>query len=148
MNEIRAIVSGGASGLGLAVAGHLVRAGGQVVLLDVNEMQGRQAVAALGRGASFLATDVSDEAAVDRSVADAAASLGGINAAVNCAGIGAPGRLVGKQGPMAGAFFRKMIEINLVGTMLVAKAAAVAMQRNAPNADGERGVIVMTASVA
>ena len=74
--------------------------------------------------------------------------MGRIDAAVNCAGIGAPARLVGKQGAMAGAFFRKMIEINLVGTVLISKAAAVAMQRNAPNAAGERGVIVMTASVA
>jgi NAD(P)-dependent dehydrogenase (short-subunit alcohol dehydrogenase family) len=74
--------------------------------------------------------------------------MGSIDAAVNCAGIGTPARLVGKQGPMAGTFFRKMIEINLVGTVLISKAAAVAMQRNAPNAAGERGVIVMTASVA
>jgi NAD(P)-dependent dehydrogenase (short-subunit alcohol dehydrogenase family) len=74
--------------------------------------------------------------------------MGGINAAVNCAGIATPGRLVGRQGAMAGSYFRKMIEINLVGTVLVSKAAAVAMQQNSPNAAGERGVIVMTASVA
>jgi NAD(P)-dependent dehydrogenase (short-subunit alcohol dehydrogenase family) len=74
--------------------------------------------------------------------------MGSINAAVNCAGIATPTRLVGKQGAMTGAFFRKMIEINLVGTVLVSKASAVAMQKNSPNSAGERGVVVMTASVA
>src|ERR1700683_5239860 len=74
--------------------------------------------------------------------------MASITAAINCSGIATPGRLVGRQGPMAGSSFRRMIEINLLGTVLVAKAAAVAMQRNPPNAQGERGVIVMTASVA
>ncbi len=148
LSELRALVTGGASGLGFAVAELVVRAGGRVVLLDVNEAQGAQAAETLGAAAKFLQTDVSDEAAVDQAVAQATSLQGGLNAAVNCAGIGTPARLVGKQGPMPGAFFRKMIEINLIGTVLVAKAAAVAMQRNAPNSDGERGVIVMTASVA
>jgi NAD(P)-dependent dehydrogenase (short-subunit alcohol dehydrogenase family) len=74
--------------------------------------------------------------------------MGGLDVAVNCAGIGTPKRMLGKDGPMPGDFFRKLIEINLVGTLLVSKAAATAMQKNSPNADGERGVIVMTASVA
>ncbi len=148
LSEIRALVTGGASGLGFAVAERVVRAGGRAALLDVNEAQGRHAANALGGNANFLQVDVTDEAAVDLAVGRAGDWLGGLNAAVNCAGIGTPGRLVGKQGPMPGAFFRKMIEVNLVGTVLVAKAAVVAMQRNAPNADGERGVIVMTASVA
>ncbi len=148
LNDIRAIVTGGASGLGFATAERIVRAGGKAVLLDLNEAQGAAAAASLGANATFLRTDVSDEPAVDAAVARAADWLGGLNAAVNCAGVATPGRLVGKQGPLAGAAFRKVIEINLVGTVLVAKAAAVAMQRNAPNAEGERGVIVMTASVA
>jgi NAD(P)-dependent dehydrogenase (short-subunit alcohol dehydrogenase family) len=91
---------------------------------------------------------VTDESAVNGAIDRARQRMGSIDAAVTCAGVGMPGRLVGKQGAMAGAFFRKMIEINLVGTVLAAKAAAVAMQQNAPNAAGERGVIVMTASVA
>ncbi len=148
LSEVRALVTGGASGLGYAVAERIVRAGGRAVLLDVNESQGRQAAAALGDNATFAKVDVTDEAAVDLAVGRARDWLGGLNGAVNCAGIGTPARLVGKQGPMPGAFFRKMIEVNLVGTVLVAKAAAVAMQGNAPNADGERGIIVMTASVA
>ena len=146
--ESHAVVSGGASGLGLAVATRIVKAGGQVTLLDVNAEQGTAAAAALGGRASFIATDVTDEAAVNGAIDLARERMGRIDAAVNCAGIGAPGRLVGRQGAMAGAFFRKMIEINLVGTVLISKAAAVAMQQNAPNAAGERGVIVMTASVA
>ena len=148
LNEVHALVSGGASGLGLAVAARLVNAGGKVALLDVNVTQGERAAATLGPRATFIPADVSDEAAVDRAVGAAADWLGGLNAAVSCAGIGTPARLVGKQGAMPAAFFRKMIEVNLVGTVLVAKAAAVAIQRNTPNADGERGVIVMTASVA
>jgi NAD(P)-dependent dehydrogenase (short-subunit alcohol dehydrogenase family) len=148
LSESHAVVTGGASGLGLAVAGLIVKSGGHVALLDVNAALGASAAAALGERAVFIATDVTDETAVDAAVAKARERMGRIDAAVNCAGIGAPARLVGRQGPMPAAFFRKMIEINLVGTVLTAKAAAVAMQQNAPNSAGERGVIVMTASVA
>ena len=148
LKEVHAIVTGGASGLGLAVAERLVAAGGKVTLLDVNEAQGAAAAAALGARAAFIATDVADESAVDAAVERARERMGRINAAVNCAGIATPGRLVGRQGPMTGAHFRKLIEINLTGTVLVAKAATLAMQQNPPNDDGERGVIVMTASVA
>jgi NAD(P)-dependent dehydrogenase (short-subunit alcohol dehydrogenase family) len=148
LKELHAVVTGGASGLGLAVAHRIVNAGGKVALLDLNEAQGVAAAAALGEHAMFIATDVADETAVNGAIERAREHMGRIDAAVSCAGIGTPGRLVGKQGAMAGAFFRKMIDINLVGTVLISKAAAVAMQRNSPNADGERGVIVMTASVA
>src|ERR1700733_10524505 len=148
LKEVNAIVTGGASGLGLSVATRIVNAGGKAAIFDLSVPQGRAAAAALGDRAAFFAVDVSDEAAVDSAVKQAAAKMGSVNAAINCAGIATPGRLVGRQGPMAGSSFRRMIEINLLGTVLVAKAAAVAMQTNTPNADGERGVIVMTASVA
>ena len=148
LNEARAIVTGGASGLGLAVAHRIAAAGGKVALLDLNEAQGSAAAASLGEAAIFIATDVTDESAVNSAVDRARERMGSVNAAVNCAGVGTPARLVGRQGPMAGAFFRKIIEINLVGTVLIAKAAAAAMQHNHPNGAGERGVIVMTASVA
>ena len=144
----RAIVTGGASGLGFATAQDIVAGGGRVVLLDVNAEAGATAVAALGPNASFQQVDVTSELAVDAAVAAAATAMGGLDVAVNCAGIGTPKRMLGKDGPMPGDFFRKLIEINLVGTLLVSKAAAAAMQRNSPNADGERGVILMTASVA
>jgi NAD(P)-dependent dehydrogenase (short-subunit alcohol dehydrogenase family) len=148
LNEVRAVVSGGASGLGLAVCTRIVQAGGMVTILDISEAQGKAAVASLGAKAFFAQTDVSDEAAVDAALALAKTSMGSVTAAIMCAGVANPGRLVGKQGPMAASFFRKVIEINLVGTVLVAKAAAYAMSGNTPNAGGERGVIVMTASVA
>jgi NAD(P)-dependent dehydrogenase (short-subunit alcohol dehydrogenase family) len=148
LNDVRAIVSGGVSGLGLAAASRIVAAGGQVVLLDINQAQGAAAVAALGAPASFIATDVTREQEVDAAVEQARARMGSISAAINCAGIGTAARLVGKQGALPAAAFRRLIEVNLVGTALVCKSAAVAMQRNPPAEDGERGVIVMTASVA
>ena len=146
--DTKAIITGGASGLGQAVAEDIVAAGGRVALLDVNAAAGQALVAKLGERASFIETDVTSEAAVNAAVAAASQAMGGINVAVNCAGVGWPKRMVGKDGPMPGDFFRKVIEINLVGTLLVCKAAAAEMQKNAPNADGERGAIVMTASVA
>jgi NAD(P)-dependent dehydrogenase (short-subunit alcohol dehydrogenase family) len=146
--DTRAIITGGASGLGLAAAERIVAGGGQVVLLDVNLAQGAAAVSALGAQAAFIATDVTRESEVDAAIEQAHARLGRISAAVNCAGIATAARLVGKHGAMPGDLFRKVIEVNLVGTVLVCKSAALAMQRNPPGADGERGVIVMTASVA
>ena len=148
LNRVRAIITGGASGLGLAAARRIVNAGGKVTIFDVNETQGNAAAASLGSNAAFIAADVSSEPAVDAAVLRACADMGALNVAINCAGIGTAARLVGRQGPMTAGFFRQMIEINLVGTVLVAKAAAAAMQAGSPNAEGERGVIVMTASVA
>jgi NAD(P)-dependent dehydrogenase (short-subunit alcohol dehydrogenase family) len=148
LNEIRAIITGGASGLGNAVATRLVNAGAQVTLLDVNEAAGAAAAQALGSAARFQAVNVADEAAVTAAIANAVSLMGGLNLAVNCAGIGAPRRMVNKDGPMPGDLFRKVIEVNLIGTLLISKTAAAAMQNNTPNEDGERGVIIMTASVA
>ena len=146
--DTRAIITGGASGLGQAVAEDVVAGGGLVTLLDVNAAAGQALAARLGERASFVQTDVTSEAAVNAAVVAASQAMGGINLAVNCAGVGWPKRMVGKDGPMPGDFFRKVIEINLVGTLLVCKAAAAEMQKSAPNADGERGALVMTASVA
>ena len=148
MQDIRAIVTGGASGLGLAVVEDVIAAGGRATLLDVNETAGQEAVQRLGERSAFQKVDVTSESAVDAAVQSAVTSMGGLNLAVNCAGVGWPKRLVGKEGPMPGEFFRKVIEINLVGTLLVCKSAAAAMQKGPPNAGGERGAIVMTASVA
>jgi NAD(P)-dependent dehydrogenase (short-subunit alcohol dehydrogenase family) len=148
LNTLRALITGGASGLGNAVAQRLVAAGAQVTLLDVNQAAGETAAKALGAPARFAQVDVSNEAAVNAAVAQAQQDMGGLNLAVNCAGIGWPRRIVNKEGPMPGEVFRKVIEVNLVGTLLVSKAAAAAMQVNTPNEEGERGVIVMTASVA
>lgn len=145
----RAIITGGVSGLGLAVARHLVAAGGKVALFDINDDKGAAAVAELGaEHARYLRTDVTDEAQVQAHVADAAAWLGGLNTAVSCAGVLGAGRVLGKEGPMPLANFRSTVLINLVGSFNVAKAAAQVMQGNAAGDDGERGVIVNTASIA
>jgi NAD(P)-dependent dehydrogenase (short-subunit alcohol dehydrogenase family) len=148
IREARAVITGGASGLGHAVASHLVAQGGRVTLLDVQEGPGQKAAAALGARAAFQRCDVTSEAEVDAAMAAAAERMGGINLLVNCAGVVGAGRALGKNGPMAGDFFTKVVHINLIGTFLCDKAAAAWMQKNAPNADGERGVIIHTSSVA
>lgn len=149
LSNTRAIVTGGVSGLGLAVAQHLVAQGGKVALFDVNDDKGAAAVSALGAGnAHYFRTDVTDEAGVADNAAAASEFMGGLNAAINCAGILGAGRVLGKEAPMPLSNFRTTVLVNLVGSFNVAKAAANLMQHNAPGEDGERGVIVNTASVA
>jgi NAD(P)-dependent dehydrogenase (short-subunit alcohol dehydrogenase family) len=148
ISDARAVITGGASGLGLAVARHLVAAGGKVALLDVQEGPGRAAAAALGPGAAFLRCDVTSETEVNTAMDAAQAHLGGLNLLVNCAGVVGAGRVLGKSGPMAGEFFTKVVHINLIGTFLCDKAAAALMQSNAPTADGERGLLIHTSSIA
>lgn len=147
-DNAKAIVSGGVSGLGFAVAERLVQAGGHVAMLDVNEEAGRNAEKKLGERAVFIRTDVSNEAEVNAAVENAREKFGGLTLAVNCAGILGAGRVLGKQGPMASDFFAKVIHVNLIGTFNLAKAAAAAMEANEPDADGQRGLIINTASVA
>jgi NAD(P)-dependent dehydrogenase (short-subunit alcohol dehydrogenase family) len=146
--DARAVVTGGASGLGNAVARHIVAGYGRVTLLDVQEGPGQAAASALGKNASFAKCDVTSEAEVNAAMDSARAAMGGINLLVNCAGVIGAGRVLGKNGPMAGDFFAKVVHINLIGTFLCDKAAAAIMQLNTPNADGERGVIIHTSSVA
>ena len=148
LDQVRAVVTGGASGLGLAVAGHLIRGGAQVALFDVDDAKGSAAARALGDAASYLHTDVTSEDGVASSMAAAREKLGGLNAVINCAGILGAGRVLGKQGPMPLKTFATTVTVNLVGSFNVAKAAADLMQHNSPGEDGERGVIVNTASIA
>ncbi|MGD9599578.1 MAG: SDR family NAD(P)-dependent oxidoreductase [Steroidobacteraceae bacterium] len=148
MKEARAVVTGAASGLGNAVARHIAAQGGKVMLLDVQEGPGQAAAAELGSGARFVKCDVTSEAEVNAAMESARAFMGGINLLVNCAGVIGAGRVLGRSGPMAGDFFTKVIHINLIGTFLCDKAAAAVMQANVPTADGERGVLVHTSSVA
>ena len=147
--SVRAVVSGGVSGLGLAVAQHLVAHGGKVALFDVNDDKGAAAVADLGEAnARYFRTDVTDEAGVDANVAAAKDFLGGLNATINCAGILGSGRVLGRDGAMKLSQFQATVMVNLVGSFNVAKACAERMQGNEAGSDGERGVIVNTASVA
>jgi NAD(P)-dependent dehydrogenase (short-subunit alcohol dehydrogenase family) len=148
IKDVRAIVTGGASGLGQAVAQRIIAGGGKVTMLDVQETAGQAAVKALGANAHFIRCDVTSEADVNAAVAGARERMGGLNVAVNCAGVVGAGRVVSREGPMSGDFFTKVIHINLIGTFLVDKAAAVAMQANTPNEDGERGLLIHTSSVA
>jgi len=119
-----------------------------VVILDVQEGPGRAAAAALGERVAFVRCDVTSEAEVNAAMQAAQTRLGGLNLLVNCAGVIGAGRVLGKNGPMAGEFFTKVIHINLIGTFLCDKAAANLMQHNSPAADGERGLIIHTSSVA
>ena len=149
LSEVRAIVTGGVSGLGLAVAEHLAAHGAKLALFDVNDDKGAAAVAALGEGkARYWKTDVTDEAGVSSNVAAARDFMQGLNVVVNCAGILGAGRVLGRDGPMKLSQFQSTVMVNLVGSFNVAKAAADLMQRNDAGEDGERGVIVNTASVA
>ncbi|MFO7248782.1 MAG: SDR family NAD(P)-dependent oxidoreductase [Bacillota bacterium] len=144
---ISAIVTGGASGLGAATARVLHRLGATVVIADVHAEAGEALAGELGDGALFVPTDVTDPAAVERAI-DAAVRRAPLGVLVNCAGIGLAQKVLGKEGPHDLAAFERVIRVNLVGTFNALRLAAAAMRGNAPNADGERGVIVNTASVA
>lgn len=141
-----AVVTGGASGLGLAAARELADAGASVVLLDLPGSPGAAAAEQLGGDALFVPTDVSDPASVQVAI-DAAAARGPLRVAVNCAGIGTPGRVLGKEGPLPLEAFANVVTVNLVGTFNVLRLAAAAMAATDP-VDGERGVVVNTASAA
>ena len=148
LDQVKAIVTGGVSGLGLAVAHLLAARGASVALVDINDEKGASAVAELGAKASYHRTDVTSEEHVAASLQQAADRMGGLNAAINCAGILGAGRVLGKEGPMPLKTFQTTVMVNLIGSFNVAKAAAALMQNNAPGEDGERGVIVNTASIA
>jgi NAD(P)-dependent dehydrogenase (short-subunit alcohol dehydrogenase family) len=148
LDQVKAVISGGASGLGFAVAKHLVAHGAKVALLDVNDEKGRAAAAELGASATYFRTDVTSEEGVASSLKDAQEKLGGLNTAVSCAGILGAGRVLGKEGPMPLKTFATTVTVNLIGSFNLAKAAADLMQHNTPGEDGERGVIINTASIA
>jgi len=146
--QAKAVVTGGASGLGHAVAQYIVAHGGKVALFDVNEDKGHAAARELGDAARFFKTDVTSEDGVTANTAAARDAMGGLNVVMNCAGILGAGRVLGKEGAMKLANFQTTVMVNLIGSFNVAKAGAALMQANEPGEDGERGVIVNTASVA
>ncbi len=144
LNATAALVTGGASGLGLATARMLAAAGARVAILDLPQSAGADVAGQLG--GVFVGADVTNAEQVQHAV-DAATGLGDLRIVVNCAGVATPGRAVGKNGPLPLGDFERVIRINLIGTFNVVRLAAAAMQRTAPVGE-ERGVIVMTASVA
>jgi len=142
------LISGGASGLGGATARRFVGAGARVVIADVNTSLGEDLASEVGEGARFIRTDVTEEASVRAAVELAQEVFGGLQGAVNCAGIGTAERTVGRNGPHSLQGFVRVVTVNLIGTFNVIRLAAAAMAGGSPNAAGERGVIVNTASVA
>ena len=143
-----ALVTGGASGLGAATARRLAAAGAIVVIVDLPQSRGQDLAAELGGGAQFAPADVRDEAAVAAAV-ERAAALGALRVCVTCAGVGPPAKIVGRDGaPMPLDHFRRIVDINLVGTFNAVRHAAARMLTAPPLDGGERGVIVMTASIA
>lgn len=152
LNSSTALVTGGASGLGEATTRLLAANGANVVILDLNEERGTNLAEELGQRVRFIKTNVTDEADVQAAVNLAVETFGGLHINVNCAGIAEARKTVGKVDGVYGAhslaIFQKVVSINLIGTFNVLRLAALAMEHNEPNDEGERGVIINTASVA
>jgi 3-hydroxyacyl-CoA dehydrogenase / 3-hydroxy-2-methylbutyryl-CoA dehydrogenase len=143
-----AVVTGGASGLGEAALRAIIARGGRAAILDIADEKGARLVAELGDAVMYCRTDVTSEADVVKALEAAAGKFGAVNVVVNSAGIAPSARTVGKKGPADLAEFERVIRINLIGTFNVIRLAAAKMAGNAPGDDGERGVIVNTASIA
>ena len=141
-----AIITGGASGLGEATARHFAENGAKVTILDRDAERGPKVAAEIG--GHFVQTDVTDEESVSAAIAFAVEKMGRISACVNCAGIAYGIKTIGRDGPHPLDAYKRTIDINLVGTFNVARLAAVEIAKNTPEADGARGVIINTASIA
>ena len=143
-----ALITGGASGLGLSTAELLIKSGAKVMVLDLNEENAKAASESLGENASYAIANVTEEESVTNAIQETVKKFGGLHIAVNCAGIGSASKTVGKNGPHPLDYFKTVVDINLNGTFNVLRLAAVEMGNNEPNSDGECGVIINTASVA
>jgi NAD(P)-dependent dehydrogenase (short-subunit alcohol dehydrogenase family) len=146
LEGIGALVAGGASGLGEATARELAARGSRVAIVDLNEQRGPELAEEIG--GLFTAADVADEERVGAAVEEAVEAFGGLRLAVSCAGIGWAERSVKKDGPAALAPFETVVRVNLIGTFNVLRLAANAIAQNEPDDEGERGAVVMTASIA
>jgi 3-hydroxyacyl-CoA dehydrogenase/3-hydroxy-2-methylbutyryl-CoA dehydrogenase len=143
-----ALVAGGGSGLGAATARELATRGARVAVLDLDEERARAVAEELGEGALARRADVTDEAELEAAVGEVAEAFGGLRLAVSCAGIGWAERTVGREGPAALGPFETVVRVNLIGTYNVLRLAAAAMAEGEPDAAGERGAVIMTASAA
>jgi NAD(P)-dependent dehydrogenase (short-subunit alcohol dehydrogenase family) len=149
--EIRnsvAIVTGGASGLGEASVRFLIDNGGKAAIFDVAEDRGAKIVSELGGNVIFCKTDVTDENSVQSAIDKTFEAFGAVHVALNCAGVATPGKVIGKEGPLSISAFARVVQINLIGTMNIIRLAAQKMLANTPTQDGEKGVVINTASVA
>src|SRR5918911_2991060 len=148
LDGIGALVAGGASGLGEATARALVDRGARVAVADLNEERANELVAELGEGCVAFRCDVTEEGDVEGAVAGAVEALGELRLTVSCAGIGWAERTVSRRGPAQLQPFETVVRVNLIGTFNVLRLAAAAMAQNEPDEGGERGAVVMTASIA
>ncbi|MGG3468291.1 3-hydroxyacyl-CoA dehydrogenase [Neobacillus pocheonensis] len=148
IQECRAIVTGGASGLGEATIRKIIEKGGKAVIFDQSEEHGRRLQEELGESVLFLKTDVTKEEDIQEALNKAADFMGSVNAVVNCAGIGIAEKVIGRNGAHNLSLFSRVINVNLVGTFNVIRLAAEKMVTNIVNDQNERGVIINTASVA
>jgi NAD(P)-dependent dehydrogenase (short-subunit alcohol dehydrogenase family) len=146
INRKTFLISGGGSGLGAATAGLLAAHGANVVIADIKRETGEATAKELG--ARFVEANVVDEESVKNAIGLAVSAFGALHGAINCAGIGVAEKTVGKDGPHTLASFKRVIEVNLIGTFNVIRLAAAQMSQQEPNAGGERGVIINTASIA
>src|SRR6266702_1494232 len=142
------LVTGGASGLGAACVRLLNQSGAKVVIADLNSEGGTELASELGESTLFVKTNVVEEESVRVAILAALDTFGGLHILINCSGIGLAEKLLGKEGPHSVASFSKVIQVNLIGTFNTIRLAAAAMSTNEPNQEGERGVIINTASVA
>ncbi len=143
-----AVVTGGASGMGETCVRMFAAQGARVAILDVVAERGERLAAELGPNVIFVRTDVTSDESGRAAVEKTVAAFGTINVAVNCAGVGDPAKILSKKGVMSLAFFSRVVQINLIGTFNMTRLAIEQMVKNQPNEEGERGVIVNTASVA
>jgi NAD(P)-dependent dehydrogenase (short-subunit alcohol dehydrogenase family) len=148
IKNVIAVVTGGASGLGEATVRMLAAGGAKVAILDVVAPKGEKLASELGANVIFVHTDVTSDESGRAAIAKAAEAFGTINVAINCAGIGDPGKIISKKGVVSLDFFNRVIQINLVGTFNITRLAVEQMVKNVPNGEGEKGIIVNTASVA
>ena len=146
--DIVALVTGGASGLGEATVIELVKKGAKVAIVDIDSAKGEKLAGTVGADAIFVNADVTSEADISKALRKIIDTFGKINVAVNCAGITNPGKIMGKKGPLPLDSFNKVLQLNLVGTLNVIRLAVEQMINNTPNVEGEKGVIVNTASIA
>ena len=148
ISEVKAIVTGGASGLGEAAVRAIVDGGGKAAIVDMDQDKGERLAAELSGAAFFHKGDVSQDKQIDEAVDRIKTDIGAFNAVINCAGVGGSVKIMGREGRMPMEKFMRTLNINLVGTFTVIRATAPSMMENEPNENGERGVIINTASIA